>query len=254
MSASPQLHSPASRRRSALAVVLVLVSLAAAGMLVHPWLSGTPATGFGGNVQHADPGSVSAPGPLEVASLPPEEARAAGDPGARAPVRGPQTCGDLATRARVCSPSIGIDAALEPVGADAAGNMAVPTHEDRAAIGWYSASAPIGAERGNSVLAGHVDHPGDAPALATLHTARPGQRLWVSDGAGKVFSYTVVAVREPTARTALPQDVFELTGDPGLSLVTCSGNYVRPDGSPTWSYANNLVVDLALDPVTAPVP
>ena len=118
MSASPQLHSPASRRRSALAVVLVLVSLAAAGLLVHPWLSGTPATGFGGNVQHADPGSVSAPGPLEVASLPPEEARAAGDPGARAPVRGPQTCGDLATRARVCSPSIGIDAALEPVGAD----------------------------------------------------------------------------------------------------------------------------------------
>ncbi|WP_139318599.1 class F sortase [Kocuria sp. CNJ-770] len=241
-----------TRRRSLLSVLLALVSLAAAGLLVQQHLGGSVVVG--GDVQHADPSSVSAPSPLAAASLSADEARETGDPGAGAGVTGPETCGDLLARARVCSPSIGVDAALETVGTDGAGAMTVPTHADRAAIGWYEESAPIGATQGNAVLAGHVDHPADAPALGTLYTAQPGQKLWVSDGAGAVHSYTVVAVREPSPRSALPQDVFELTGEPGLSLITCSGDYVRPDGSPTWSYTNNLVVDLALDPQTAPVP
>lgn len=241
-----------TRNRSLLSVLLALVSLAAAGLFVQQHLGGSVVVG--GDVQHADPASVSAPGPLAAASLAANEAREAGDPGPGAGVTGPETCGDLLARARVCSPSIGVDAALETVGTDGAGAMTVPTHADRAAIGWYEESAPIGAAQGNAVLAGHVDHPADAPALGALYTAQPGQKLWVSDGAGAVHSYTVVTVREPTPRTALPQDVFELTGEPGLSLITCSGDYVRPDGSPTWSYTNNLVVDLALDPETVPVP
>lgn len=243
---------PRKNARSQLSTILALVSLAAAGLLVQQQLGGSVVVG--GDVQHADPAVVNAPGPLRAASLPADDARAAGDPGPHTGITGPETCGDLTTRARVCSPSIGVDAALEPVGTDGADAMVVPTHADRAAIGWYEESAPVGAAQGNAVLAGHVDHPAEAPALGTLHTARPGQKLWVSDGAGAVHSYTVVAVREPTPREALPQDVFELTGEPGLSLITCSGDYVRPDGSPTWSYTNNLVVDLALDPETAPVP
>ncbi len=243
----------AGARRTVLSVILAAVSFTALGWLAVPWLTGAPAAGLGGDVQHSDPASVSAPGPVSTSSLPAGDARAAGDPGAHPEVRGPETCGDLSTRARVCSPSIGIDAALESMGTDGAGNMAVPTHEDRAAIGWYSASAPIGGEQGNAVLAGHVDYPYDAPVLATLYTAQPGQRLWVSDGTGGVFSYTVTTVREPTPRDAPPKDIFELTGDPGLSLVTCSGDYVQPDGSPSWSYTNNLIVDLALDPETVPV-
>ncbi|MFE7629981.1 class F sortase [Kocuria sp. NPDC057446] len=240
--------------RTVLTIVLAAISLSAVGFLVLPWLTGSAAAGFGGDVQHRDPVSVRAPGPVHAASLAADDARSAGDPGAHRSVRGPETCGDLSARSRVCSPSMGIDAELEPVGTDEAGNMAVPTREDRAAIGWYSASAPIGGEQGNAVLAGHVDYPYEAPALATLYTAQPGQKLWVSDGTGGVFSYTVTTVREPTPRDAPPRDIFELTGEPGLSLVTCSGDYVQPDGSPSWSYTNNLVVDLALDPEAAPVP
>ena len=237
-----------------LVTVLAIVSLSAAGLAAHQWTVGAQAVGLGGVIQHDAPGSVRAPGPIGVSSLDPDDARSAGDPGAHPTVRGPETCGDLSARARVCSPSIGIDAALKSMGQDDAGNMAVPTYEDRAAIGWYSVSAPIGGERGNAVLAGHVDYPYDAPALATLYTAQPGQKLWVSNGTGGVFSYTVTTVREPTPRDAPPRDIFELTGDPGLSLVTCSGDYVQPDGAPSWSYTNNLIVDLALDPETAPVP
>ncbi|MEX5297857.1 class F sortase [Kocuria sp. CPCC 205292] len=240
--------------RTVLSVLLALVSLTAAGLLVHQWLTDDVAVGFGGDVQHSDPAGVSAPGPVDTSSLTAAEAWDAGDPGANPAVRGPETCGNLSARSRVCSPSIGIDAALESMGTDGAWNMAVPTHEDSAAIGWYSASAPIGGEQGNAVLAGHVDYPYDAPVLATLYTAQPGQKLWVSDGTGGVFSYTVTTVREPTPRDAPPRDIFELTGDPGLSLVTCSGDYVQPDGSPSWSYTNNLIVDLVLDPETAPVP
>jgi len=233
---------------------LAVISLSAIGLLVFDWAADFPATGFGGDVQHQDPASVSAPGPLNTSSLSADDARVGGDPGPGNGVTGPETCGDLLTRARVCSPSIGIDAGVEPVGTDGAGNMLVPTYDDRPVIGWYEESAPIGAAQGNAVLAGHVDHPADAPALGTLYTAEPGQRLWVSDGSGAVHSYTVVTVREPTPRTALPRNIFELTGAPGLSLVTCSGDYVQPDGSPSWSYTNNLVVDLALDPEAEPVP
>lgn len=240
--------------RSVLSALLAVISLSAAALLAFHWWSSARVAGFGGDVQHSDPASVSAPGPLNTSSLPAADARTAGDPGAHSAVRGPETCGDMLARAKVCSPSIGIDAGFEPVGTDGAGNMLVPTHDDRAVIGWYEESAPIGAAQGNAVLAGHVDHPDDAPALGTLYTAQPGQKLWVSDGSGTVHSYTVVTVREPTPRTAPPQDIFELTGAPGLSLVTCAGDYVRPDGSPSWSYTNNLVVDLALDPETAPVP
>jgi hypothetical protein len=243
-----------SRRRTGLAALLATVSLLATGLLVLQWTVDSPAASFGGDIQHEDPVPVSAPAPLDVSALSPDDARASGDPGAHSAVRGPETCGDLQTRARVCSPSVGIDATLEAVGTDKAGNLAVPTHEDHAAIGWYSASAPIGAKEGNSVLAGHVDYPYSDPALGTLYTAQPGQKLWISDGAGNVHSYTVVAVREPTLRTEPPMDVFALTGEPGLSLITCSGDYVQPDGSPSWSYTNNLIVDLTLDPETAPVP
>jgi hypothetical protein len=255
---SPVAPSPTSarcsRRRTGLAALLAAVSLSATGLLILQWVAESPAAGFGGDIQHESPASVSAPAPLDVSSFSPDDARAAGDPGAHSVVRGPETCGDLQTRARLCSPSIGIDADVEPVGTDGAGNLAVPTHEDRPAIGWYSASAPIGTEKGNSVLAGHVDYPYSAPALGTLYTAQPGQKLWISDGTERVHSYTVVAVREPTSREEPPKDVFELTGEPGLSLITCSGDYVQPDGSPSWSYTHNLVVDLALDPETAPVP
>jgi hypothetical protein len=253
MTTTPQTRRARGLRSPLLAVVLVLVSLAAACLSVHQWMGDGGVFGFGGDVQHRDPGSISAPEPLQVTSLSPEAARAAGDPGSQGAVRGPETCGDMRMRARVCSPSIGIDAALEQVAADSAGNMAVPTHQNQAAIGWYSASAPIGAERGNSVLAGHVDYPYSAPALATLYTAKPGQKLWVSDGSGAVFSYTVTAVRAPTPRTDPPMDIFKLSGTPGLSLVTCSGAYIQSGGSSSWSYTNNLIVDFALDPETAHV-
>jgi hypothetical protein len=242
------------RRVPVLPALLAAVSLSATGLAVLQWVGDFPATGFSADVQHENPAPVSAPAPLAVSALSPDEARAAGDAGPHESVHGPKSCGNMADRARVCSPSLGVDAELEAVGTDKAGNLAVPTHEDHAAIGWYSASAPIGAMEGNSVLAGHVDYPYSAPALGTLYTARPGQKLWISNGTGNVHSYTVTAVREPTPRTEPPKDIFELTGEPGLSLITCSGDYVQPDGSPTWSYTNNLIVDLALDPETAPVP
>ena len=254
MTAPSQKFQESRRRPPVLVAALGMVALSTAGLAALEWTEVAQTTGLGSVFQHDTPRSVSAPGPISVSSLVPDDARAAGDPGDHPAVRGPETCGDLSSRARVCSPSIGIDAALESMGQDDAGNMAVPTHEDRAAIGWYSVSAPIGGERGNAVLAGHVDYPYDAPALATLYTAQPGQKLWVSDGTGGVFSYTVTTVREPTPRDAPPRDIFALTGDPGLSLITCSGDYVQPDGGPSWSYTNNLIVDLALDPVTAPVP
>ena len=136
------------------ATILAVVSLGATGLILLPWLTGVPAIGIGGDVQHSMPAGVNAPAPLSPSSIAAADVRAAGDPGPHRTVGGPETCGDLSSRARVCSPSIGIDAALESMGQDDDGNMAVPTHEDRAAIGWYSASAPIGGAQGNAVLAG----------------------------------------------------------------------------------------------------
>ena len=59
-------------------------------------------------------------------------------------------------------PSVGINAHMENVGIDSAGNMDVPPH--LAYVGWYEYGTQIG-DVGSAVIAGHVDNGLGFPAV-----------------------------------------------------------------------------------------
>jgi hypothetical protein len=107
-----------------------------------------------------------------------------------------------------------------------------------ATVGWWSASAPVGATRGGTVLAGHVDSADTGVgALAALRTAAPGDRIAVTDQFGGSHAYTVSA-RRTYPKKALPPAVFSVRGPARLVLITCGG----PFDDTTKSYRDNIVV------------
>lgn len=111
---------------------------------------------------------------------------------------------------------------------------------DPAAVGWWSAGAPIGAARGHAVVVGHNVRTGYA-AFGALDTLRSGDRVVVRQH-GRTLRYRVVSVGELDRDrfAARAPALFSTTADPALVLVTC-GDW---DGT---AYRTNLVV------VAAPV-
>lgn len=240
----PDLATPTEERsQRAMGLVLAALSLVAAVALLWVWLDDNGLL-RGGSGIGVESGSGEEYDPWAVPAKPKE----------RAEFKDVTDCGDMLTRARVCSTDFDVDATFEHVSADEKGQLVIPTHADHPAVGWFQDTAPVGSSSGNSVLAGHVDYPWDNPTLAALKTAKPGQKLWVSDGNGNVFSYTVTTVREPTPRTSVPSDLFVQDGPASLSMVTCTGEYVQIEGTTDWTYTHNLIVDFALDPELAPAP
>lgn len=137
------------------------------------------------------------------------------------------------TRVRV--PSLAIDAAVEGVGVDSLGALAVPA--DGATAGWYAAGPAPGAA-GPAVLAGHVDGGGRPAVFARLGELRPGDDVLVDRADGTTVRFVVTRVgRHP--KDAFPTAaVYGPTTGPELRLVTCGGAFDRAAGS----YLDNVVV------------
>ncbi len=139
--------------------------------------------------------------------------------------------------ARLLVDGLGIDAAVDAVGVEDDGSMVVPAEIDR--VGWYRFGPTAGADRGNVVLAGHVDAAGEGPgALFDLRGVEVGSVLTVVDEAGDEHDYEVVG-RETIVKDVLPvDDIFARDGEHRLVVVTCGGPFI-PELS---SYRDNVVV------------
>lgn len=137
---------------------------------------------------------------------------------------------------RVRAASVGLDAAVVPVGVTNDGLMAVP--ENVAEVGWYRFGPLPGAASGSAVLAGHVDDrvQGEG-AFADLSRMRPGDEISV-DGPGGPVVHRVREVRTYPKDAVPLADLFRETGPPRLVLVTCDG----PFDTDARSYRDNLVV------------
>jgi hypothetical protein len=137
---------------------------------------------------------------------------------------------------RVELPRLGVDAPVDPTGTTADGLMELP--EDVARVGWYR-HGPAPGEDGSVVLAGHVDS--REQGLGELHPLRrsaPGDEVLVTDAAGAVARYRVVAV-ESLPKERLPLDrLFARSGPSRLVLVTCGGPFLAERGA----YRDNVVV------------
>jgi hypothetical protein len=203
---------------------------AAAGVPVAQALAPSPET----SAPVVDPGPppVDA-GPAQPDRLPTATAR----PAAPAP---PVTA---APPVRLTVPARGIDAPLDPVGVEPAGEMTLPRDVDR--VGWYRFGPAPGAAEGTVVLAGHVDDVEQGlGALAPLRRAEPGDEVVVETADGAVTRWQVVS-REVIDKPGVPfGDLFARSGPPRLALITCGG----PFDADSRSYRDNVVV------VAVPVP
>jgi hypothetical protein len=139
----------------------------------------------------------------------------------------------------VRAPSIGLDAALLPLGLDPAGALEVPP--DGTAAGWYT-GGPTPGELGPAVLAAHVDWNGAPAVFADLGSLRPGDPITVARADGSVARFAVRAVHRYAKDRFPGATVYGDLDHAGLRLVTCGGRF---DGG-TRSYRDNVVVYAAL--------
>jgi sortase (surface protein transpeptidase) len=138
--------------------------------------------------------------------------------------------------ARLAVPALGVDAAVEPVGVEADGQMTIPAEVDR--VGWYR-FGPAPGDGGSAVLAGHVDSRTQGlGAMAPLREAEVGLEVLVTDADGTTSRWRVVS-RELIQKRVLPLDrLFTRDGPPRLTLITCGGPFLPEFGS----YRDNVVV------------
>jgi hypothetical protein len=133
--------------------------------------------------------------------------------------------------------SIGVTAAVQPVGVDARGDVAIPERVDT--VGWYRFSAAPGAAAGSTVLVGHVDSARQGKgAFYRLRDVGSGDRVVLDLAGGRRLSYRVVS-RAQFPKTAVPlADLFALDGRPRLTLITCGGSF----DAAASSYRDNVVI------------
>ncbi len=122
-------------------------------------------------------------------------------------------------------PKIGINAAVEYVGQDAAGRMDVPKQWYTA--GWYRLGYKPG-DNGAAVFSGHLDTSSGAPAVFwNLGKLNAGDDLYVVNDTGKNLHFKVYE------KTTYPWDeiplarIFGTGGLAGVNLITCGGTWDR---------------------------
>ncbi|WP_282700002.1 class F sortase [Streptomyces sp. CC219B] len=216
-----------AQRRTFLGAVMALfgIVLAAAALL----LAGARADRAAGTGDFGTaPTATAAPKTQQTAS--PAPSRTAAGPAAPAASTVP------APRELVI-PRLGLRAPIDPVGVADDGQMEVPKDPDR--VGWYRYSPAPGADRGSSVVVGHVDAKGlGLGVLFGLTEVRQGDRVRVARDDGTTLTYEITARRTLGKAALVSSAVFDRDGPAVLNLVTCAGPYLPDRGG----YQNNLVV------------
>lgn len=132
--------------------------------------------------------------------------------------------------------AIGVRADVVPVGVED-GLRAVEVPADVEIVGWYRFGPSPGAS-GSAVLIGHVDSRTQGSGVFfRLQELGPGDTVSVAFANGSRSSFRVVA-RRSYPKGQLPGEVFQRSGRPVLTLVTCGG----PFDWATRSYSENVVV------------
>jgi hypothetical protein len=137
------------------------------------------------------------------------------------------------------APSIGVNSAFEYVGLASDGAMDVP--KDPSKVAWYQLG-PRPGERGNAVVAGHVDWGGKLAVFWRLKELRPGDDLEIVAADDKHFPFVVRWQRWYDAGSPLVNEVFGQSTDTELTLITCGGDFDKS----SRQYLSRLVVRASL--------
>jgi sortase A len=132
-------------------------------------------------------------------------------------------------------PRINVTAPVEQVGVDRNNNMDVPSRPTD--VAWYR-PGPAPGEAGDAVIAGHLDWTTGKAVFWDLRLLHAGDEVDVvaQDGARLRFQ---VRDTHTYAYTAHPAGLFASSGQPQLSLITCSGSWDKGRNT----YLQRLVVN-----------
>lgn len=135
---------------------------------------------------------------------------------------------------RIAIPTFEIDAPIEPVGLDNEGR--VDTIPDASTVGWYKLGPSPGAQ-GNAILDGHRDWKGELGSLRPIERLKPGEAVIIAyeDGSRQTFS---VESNNTYSLDGVPESVMELSGEARVTLITCSGRFIKEQGG----YQSRVVV------------
>ncbi|MBC7403344.1 MAG: class F sortase, partial [Microbacteriaceae bacterium] len=108
-------------------------------------------------------------------------------------------------------------------------------------------SPGLAAQKGATVIAAHIDsrHDGIGP-FSRLKNATAGDTITVYGSDGSAVAYTVTQLRQVGKIDAPMADVFDTSGAPRLSVVTCGGAF----NSQTGHYLDNVIVTATAVAVT----
>src|ERR1700682_4825050 len=135
--------------------------------------------------------------------------------------------------------SIGVNAAVVPVGVDSAGAMGVPTQ--CADTAWYK-FGPSPGDAGDAVIDGHLDWYDTARAVFyNLKDLRPGDDIEVQRVDGTSHHFKVTDVKSAAYNATVPGR-FARGGPPRLSLITCGGKWDMRLGM----YVQRVIVDSSM--------
>ncbi|MFD1031680.1 class F sortase [Metaplanococcus flavidus] len=132
-------------------------------------------------------------------------------------------------------PAIDEKAEIIEVGQTPEGNMEAPA--DVHTIGWYEPGTKPG-NKGNAVLAGHVDGLSQPGTFFNLKKLEPGDLIHVTGTDGTELTFTVTDKQAYAPEDAPLNDIFGSSSKPKLNLITCTGTFDTESGH----YEERLVV------------
>jgi LPXTG-site transpeptidase (sortase) family protein len=133
-------------------------------------------------------------------------------------------------------PAIKLDTYVEQVGVTPEGNMDVPKNIWNTA--WFSEGGFRPGEKGNAVIAGHLDAPGTKAIFWDLNRLKIGDKIYVIDVAGRELTFEITGLQVYFANNAPLQEIFGASNFARLNLITCGGSFDRN----SRSYNQRLVV------------
>lgn len=128
---------------------------------------------------------------------------------------------------RIKIPSIGVDAAIKPVGLTKLKTMESPKEPEETA--WFRLGASPG-EKGSSVIAGHRGWKIGPAVFDDLHKIQPGDKVYVEDEKRNTVAFVVREMRIYGADEIIPE-VWEKKDSAYLNLITCSGSWNEVTGT-----------------------
>ncbi|MFC7785062.1 class F sortase [Rossellomorea sp. GCM10028870] len=139
------------------------------------------------------------------------------------------------TPAILSIPKLDLEAPIKGFGLDKEGNMELP--DNGKDVAWFEPGFQPG-EKGNAVLAGHVDDEKKAAVFFELKELEPGDEIHLQDEDGDTMTFVVrekVAYQKDDAPL---RTIFGPSEKRMLNLITCTGYFDRE----IHNYVERLVV------------